>query len=158
MDHDESGSSRGLERLAWAQGCFFAVTGAWPILHRRSFEAVTGPKLEGWLLKTVGALLVATGATLIQAARRRRVTPEVALLGAGTAAVLGAVDFRYGSTGRIAPVYLADGVVESAIVAGWLTLGRRASAARAASTRPASARRAGPASERSSRSGSSPTP
>src|SRR5947209_19342813 len=57
-------------RLAMAQGAFFALSGMWPIVHLRSFEAVTGPKLEGWLVKTVGGLLTVVGAALFSAGAR----------------------------------------------------------------------------------------
>jgi hypothetical protein len=43
-------------RHALAQGARagWRVTGVWPILRLRSFEAVTGPKKERWLVKTMG--------------------------------------------------------------------------------------------------------
>jgi hypothetical protein len=106
-------------KLALAQGLFFAATGAWPIANLRSFEAVTGPKPEGWLVKTVGALLAVTGGALALASRQR-ISREWALLGAGTAAALAAVDVWYaGVRRRISPVYLLDAPVELAFVTGW---------------------------------------
>lgn len=107
------------ERLALLQGGFDVVTGLWPIIHLRSFEAVTGPKPEGWLVKTVGALVSVIGGTLLFAGARRRVGPEMRLLGAGTAAAFTAVDVIYTAKRRISPVYLLDAVAETAILAGW---------------------------------------
>ncbi|WP_375769561.1 hypothetical protein NR798_01380 [Archangium gephyra] len=104
--------------LAVTQGVFFLATGLWPIVHLRSFEAVTGPKLEGWLVKTVGALIAVVGGTLLAAGLRRRLQPELLALAAGSAASLAAVDLRY-SPQRISPVYLLDAVVEGALVTGW---------------------------------------
>src|SRR3954466_12104594 len=47
----EEGSAKGFRpRLAIAQGVFDVLTGAWPLLHMRSFTAVTGPKREHWLV------------------------------------------------------------------------------------------------------------
>jgi hypothetical protein len=106
-------------RLALLQGSFDVVTGLWPIVHLRSFETVTGPKLEGWLVKTVGALITAIGGTLLMAGLRRRVTPEVRLLGAGSAAAFIAVDVIYTAKRRISRVYLLDAAVELALLAGW---------------------------------------
>jgi hypothetical protein len=37
-----------------ARAVVFITTGLWPLVRSKSFEAVTGPKLEGWLVKTVG--------------------------------------------------------------------------------------------------------
>ena len=105
--------------MAQAQGVFYAATGLWPLLHLRSFEAVTGPKLEGWLVKTVGALITVVGGVLLSAGRRRRVTPEVTGLAVGSALALTAVDVLYVGKRRIAPVYLLDAVAELALVAGW---------------------------------------
>jgi len=34
------------ETIALAQGLYFAGTGIWPLVHMRSFEAVTGRKTE----------------------------------------------------------------------------------------------------------------
>ena len=49
-----------------------------------------------------------------------------AQVGLGTAAVLAAVDVRYGTTGRISRVYLLDAVVQLAWIAAWATALRRA--------------------------------
>ena len=107
------------ERMAVAQGVFDIVTGVWPIVHLPSFEVVTGPKPEGWLVKTVGALITVVGGTLVAAGLRRRVSPEVMLLAAGSAAALAVVDVVYVSRRRISPVYLLDAVTEGVLVAGW---------------------------------------
>jgi hypothetical protein len=118
-------ASPGLGRMAMLQGSFDVVTGLWPIFHLRSFEAVTGPKLEGWLVKTVGALITVMGGTLLLAGLRRRVTPEVRLLGVGSAAAFIAVDVLYTSKRRISPVYLLDALAETALLAGWAVASRR---------------------------------
>ncbi|HZI13913.1 MAG TPA: hypothetical protein VE153_26330 [Myxococcus sp.] len=107
------------ERLSLLQGGFYVATGLWPIVHLRSFEAVTGPKPEGWLVKTVGALITVIGGTLVLSGLRRRVTPETRLLAAGSAAAFTAVDTVYTAKRRISPVYLLDAVAETALLAGW---------------------------------------
>lgn len=104
--------------LAVAQGVFYVGTGVWPIVHLRSFEAVTGPKREGWLVKTVGAITTVIGGTLLSAGLRRRISPEVMLLATGSAASLATVDVIY-SPRRISPVYLLDAVAEGVLIAGW---------------------------------------
>ena len=60
------------ERMAVAQGAFYLATGLWPVLHLRSFEAVTGPKADGWLVKTVGGLIGVVGGALLSAGLHRR--------------------------------------------------------------------------------------
>jgi hypothetical protein len=111
--------------LAVAQGAFYVATGVWPIVHLRSFEAVTGPKPEGWLVKTVGALIAVVGGTLLAAGLRRRVPPELMLLATGSAASLAAVDLVY-SPQRISPVYLLDAVAEGVLLTGWCVAAARA--------------------------------
>jgi hypothetical protein len=112
--------------VAALQAAYFLPTGVIPFLSRRAFQAVTGPKLEWWLVLTVGTQVSAIGATLARAAQRDRVTSELRLLGAGAAAGLGAIDVVYVARGRISPVYLADAVVELALLTAWLRSGETA--------------------------------
>lgn len=96
---------------------YYAVTGAWPILHMRSFEAVTGPKTDKWLVKMVGALALANGAVLGFGARREEIGAETIALAVAGAIAFSAIDVVYVTRGRIAPVYLGDAAVELALAA-----------------------------------------
>lgn len=111
--------------LALGQGVYFVATGLWPIVHLRSFEAVTGPKREGWLVKTVGALLTVVGSVVFLSGLRRRVSPEIRLLGSGAAAAMGAVDIIYSAKRRISPIYLVDAVPELLLAGAWWWSGRK---------------------------------
>jgi hypothetical protein len=108
---------------ALGQGAFWAATGFWPLVHYRSFEAVTGPKTDDWLVKTIGGLIGLVGATLLAAGWRGRVTPEVALLGAGSATALAWSDIYFASKGRISKMYLLDVLAEAPFLAGWAAYG-----------------------------------
>jgi hypothetical protein len=108
--------------LAVSQGLFYMGTGIWPIVHMRSFQKVTGPKTDDWLVNTVGAAVTVTGATLVLAGVRGRVTPEIFLLATGSAAALGTIDVVYVAKGTISPIYLADAVAEAGIIGAWLLL------------------------------------
>lgn len=108
--------------LALFQGLYYAGAGLWPLLHMPSFLWVTGPKEDLWLVNTVGVLVCVVGAVLVMAGQRDAVTAEVKLLAAASAGGLAAIDFYYGLTGRIGPVYLLDGVAEIALVLLWLRL------------------------------------
>lgn len=108
-----------LSLLALGQGIYYLATGVWALVSIRTFEAVTGPKTDRWLVKTVGVLVSVIGSVLILAGWRRRVEPEPALLAAGSAAGLAAIDTVYAMRGRISKVYLLDTVVEVALVAAW---------------------------------------
>ena len=114
-------------QLARLQAIFYIVTGVWPFLSIRSFEAITGPKVDRWLVKTVGALVTVIGAALALASRRKQVAPEIVVVAAGSAAALAAIDTVYVARRRISPVYLLDAVAEVALVTGWARLWWRGS-------------------------------
>jgi hypothetical protein len=108
------------ELVALGQGVFYVLTGLWAVVHLPSFEAVTGPKTDDWLVKTVGVLVTVVGGVLVLAARRQRVTGEIAALGAGSALGLAAIDLVYALSRVISPVYLLDAAAEMGIVVLWL--------------------------------------
>jgi len=105
--------------LAVGQGVYFAATGIWPLVHMPSFEAVTGPKADKWLVRTVGVLVAVIGGALISAGARRAVTREIEGLALGSAAGLGLIDVVYSTKGRISKIYLADAAAEAALIASW---------------------------------------
>jgi hypothetical protein len=105
--------------IALGQGAYYAGTGVWPLLSMRSFERVTGPKRDHWLVKTVGVLVASIGLTLIRAGRRGRVHPDVALLAGLSAGALAAIDLVYATRRRISPVYLLDAVPEVVLAVWW---------------------------------------
>ncbi|HEX3466389.1 MAG TPA: hypothetical protein VHS78_20250 [Candidatus Elarobacter sp.] len=96
---------------------YYAATGIWPLVHMRSFEAVTGPKTDKWLVKTVGALALANGVALAFGARREKIRAETAALAICSALAFSAIDIVYVTRGRIAPVYLGDAAAELALAA-----------------------------------------
>jgi hypothetical protein len=107
------------------QGVYYVIFGLWSLLSISSFQALTGPKTDLWLVKTVGLLLVVSGLIFLAALLRRRLPFEVAALGAGTALVLASADIVYVAAGTIPWIYLLDALVEIIILAGWvMALGR----------------------------------
>ncbi|HET8649072.1 MAG TPA: hypothetical protein VFL95_03455 [Gemmatimonadales bacterium] len=105
--------------LCWvigAQSLYYLVTGAWPWLSMRLFEAVTGPKVDDWLVRMVGLLIVAVGAALLTAVLRQELSAAVLVLAFGSAAAFLIVDLIYALAGRISPIYLADAAVELGLI------------------------------------------
>ena len=94
------------------QGWVYVTTGLWPVVHLQSFEYVTGEKYDDFLVHTVGLLLFVIGAVLLRALHARRPLADVALLAAGAAASLLAIDVVYFVGGRLPPVYLLDAAAE----------------------------------------------
>jgi hypothetical protein len=101
-----------------AQGAFYVATGAWSILSRATFERVTGPKTDYWLVRMVGLLAVVIGATLLAAVREPTLPSPVWVLAIGSAAAFTAIDVHYAARKRISRVYLLDATAETLIVAG----------------------------------------
>jgi hypothetical protein len=102
-----------MARLALlGQGLYYLATGIWPLLHMRSFTAVTGPKVDLWLVRTVGVLVTVVGAVVALSALRRRAPTEVPLLAAGSALGLAAIDVVSVRRGEIRTVYLLEAVGE----------------------------------------------
>jgi energy-converting hydrogenase Eha subunit E len=106
--------------LAMFQAAYFVVTGIWPIVHIGSFMAVTGPKRDLWLVRTVGVLIVAIGASIGLAGVRNTIGLETFVLAVSAALGLIIIDVVYTLKRTISPIYLADAVVEFAIVVTWL--------------------------------------
>jgi hypothetical protein len=57
-------------------------------------------------------------------AARDEPQPEIVLLGAGSATVLGTIDVIYVLRRRISPVYLLDAAIELPLAAAWLASAR----------------------------------
>jgi hypothetical protein len=106
-------------RLATAQGLYNLLTGLWPLVHYRSFEAVTGPKADDWLVRCVGGLGAAAGYAQLRAGTTPAGRAAARRIGAGTAATFAAVDLVYGGSGRISRIYLLESLVELGWLAGW---------------------------------------
>jgi hypothetical protein len=108
-------------RVAAAQALLYLSTGIWPLLHRRSFERVTGPKVDFWLVETVGVTVGAIGLGLTQAlVGRGRIPRELRTVAATAAVGLAALDTIYVARRRISPVYLVDAAAEAALATAWL--------------------------------------
>ncbi len=106
--------------VALVQGIYFLVTGIWPLISMRTFLAVTGPKTDLWLVKTVGLLLAGIGAVLIYAQQTASVNPPVAFLAIGAAASLTLVEIVYVVKKVISPIYLGDAFAEILLIIWWV--------------------------------------
>jgi hypothetical protein len=119
--HDRPGGSMNKRDfsslLALAQVVFYLVTGIWPLVSRRTFEAVTGPKVDFWLVQTTGLLIAVIGGVLGLSGLRGKPSTEVTALGVGSAASLAGADVVFVGKGRIRRVYLLDALAEIALIA-----------------------------------------
>jgi hypothetical protein len=106
-------------RVWQIQAVYDLATGIWGLVDIRSFQKVTGPKTDTWLVKTVSVLVIVIGGVISAAGRRGKITPEIVALAVGTNAGLTAIDLVYVAKRRISPIYLLDAIVELALIAAW---------------------------------------
>jgi hypothetical protein len=107
-----------LQILAWVQGAYFVLTGVWPLLSMGSFERVTGPKTDRWLVRTVGVLVIAIGLSIALGSRHGPFG-MLRLLAIGSAVGLAAIDVVYASRRVIARIYLADAAAQVVFAIAW---------------------------------------
>jgi len=103
-----------------AHAAYYVPFSIWGLLHRRSFEWVTGKKNDYWLVRVVCLLLITVGGVIGRAGRNNRVTPEIEALAIGSSASLAMIDVVYVSKGRIRWVYLLDAVGNLILIGGWV--------------------------------------
>ncbi|WP_199742678.1 hypothetical protein [Nocardia stercoris] len=106
--------------IARAHGTFNIVGGVWPLVHRRSFEAVFGAKHDRWLMRTVAGLLVGNGVVQCLAADTPDGVRCARQLGLTTASWLLVIDLVYAPPGRIPRTYLLDAAMEIGWITAWL--------------------------------------
>ena len=109
--------------VAGIEAAYFIGTGVWPLLHRASFERVTGEKTDFWLVRTVGGLAAAAGLAMGVAAARGSKPPETALLALATGSVFALADVRAARTES--RIYLADALLQAAFAPVWLASWKR---------------------------------
>jgi hypothetical protein len=104
------------------QGGYFVLTGLWPLFGMDSFLAVTGPKTDLWLVRTVGVLVAVIGGALLLAARREHPPVEIVALAIGASLGLALVDLTIVFTRAASPVYLLDAAIQAGLILWWVGL------------------------------------
>ncbi|UYL07862.1 hypothetical protein B9G69_012480 [Bdellovibrio sp. SKB1291214] len=107
--------------LACLQIGYFLITGVWPLIHRRSFEATTGPKVDWWLVQMVGLLTVVIAIVLVYGLRQEDYF-LVRLIGMASADAFIIIDLSYALKGRISKIYIADAFIQFLFCLGYLIL------------------------------------
>jgi len=94
------------------QAVYYLATGLWPVASITTFEMVTGPKTDDWLVRMVGLLAAVIGLAVGVLLSAAGLTPELLVLSIGSALAFAAIDLFYALAGVIAPVYLGDAVLQ----------------------------------------------
>lgn len=110
-------------RIALVQGLYFLITGVWPLLSIDTFQRVTGPKTDLWLVKTVGVIVAIIGIALLAAQVSGDQSLTILIIGMGSAAGLAGIDIIYVTKGVISPIYLLDAVIEIGLMGWWIMAG-----------------------------------
>src|SRR2546421_11023249 len=109
-----------LLRVAWIYSIYFIVAGIWPVMHMPSFLAVTGPKTDLWLVRTVGLMITAIGLCIAVAAGRHEIGLPIFVLAISSSVFLLLIEVVYVAKRVIAPIYLLDGGVEVVLILAWI--------------------------------------
>ena len=105
--------------VAIVQGVYFLITGVWPLVHMDSFQKVTGPKTDLWLVRTTGILITIIGAGLIVAGINDQLSPGLILIAMASAGGLMGIELFYVLKKVISPVYVMDAIVEFGLILWW---------------------------------------
>lgn len=108
--------------LVSVQSIYVFITAVWPLIDIKSFMAVTGPKDDIWLVKTVGALLIPVslclGSFLLFDTDRR----PAMILGGLSAVAFICIDFYYALNDVISNVYMLDGILQILFLGAWIVV------------------------------------
>lgn len=105
--------------LIVVHGAYLLIGGLWPLVHMPSFEAVTGPKAEHWLVRSVAGMLVVIAVVLLVQLRKHRVEASAVVVAMGASLTLGVVGIITAAQGVIDPIYICDGTLHLLFVALW---------------------------------------
>jgi hypothetical protein len=106
--------------VAKLQARYYLSTGIWPVLHRSSFEGVTGRKQDYWLVRTVGLLAASIGLGLYAGSRDgSEVSGDMRVAAIASSVGFAGIDLVEVARGRISPVYLLDLAAQVALLTAW---------------------------------------
>lgn len=114
--------SEGVMYLFLVHGIYYILTGIWPLLDVESFMAVTGPKMDIWLVRAVGVVVLAAGSGFLLASLLRAGNRPLILIAAASSLGLAAIDIRYVISGVISTVYLVDAVLQLLLLLVWVKI------------------------------------
>ncbi|MFP5384908.1 MAG: hypothetical protein ACLGHN_02430 [Bacteriovoracia bacterium] len=99
------------------QGWFYLITGLWPLIHMKSFEKVSGEKIDKWLVRTVSLMIVSSGVIFVT----YNTSKEAVTLAIMNATALMMIDLIYVTKKVISKVYLIDAVIEVGFIVAYFS-------------------------------------
>ena len=108
--------------LIIAHGLYLTIGGLWPLFYLQGFEAVTGPKVEDFLVRTIALILLLTAVVLFLQLRKPKAEQSAIAMAAGVSFILGLVGIITAAGGWIRPIYFADGAIHLLFAMSWAAL------------------------------------
>jgi hypothetical protein len=106
----------------WSQTVYYLITAIWPLVHIESFMAVTGPKTDIWLVKTVGALLIPISLCFLTHLFMRVNHWPVVILATVSCISFASIDLYYALNNVIDDIYLADAAAQILLLILWIII------------------------------------
>jgi hypothetical protein len=88
----------------------------------RSFERVTGNKVDKWLVKMAAMLIITIAGTLLVSLCTASINIATVALSLFSASSFIIIDINYALKKRISKIYLADAAIEFLFIAGWIII------------------------------------
>ena len=105
------------QQVLLAMGVYYFLTALWPLVHIKSFEKVTGPKNDHWLVYTVAAMIMCSSFVFLSASLNEfQPSKEILILAYSNAMALSLIDVVFVAKKVISKVYLLDAVSEMALL------------------------------------------
>jgi hypothetical protein len=111
--------------ILWIQTIYYFLTAAWGLIDTESFMRVTGPKTDVWLVKTVSVILLAITFSFISYLFIKTNYWPAIILASSCCLFLACIDFYYAGRKVISNIYLLDGIIEIALLIGWVVVIKR---------------------------------
>ena len=103
------------------QATYYLVTGPWPVAHFRSFERITGPKPDRFVVESAGMLFAASGCALAVGASSGGRDRAARVLSVAVPLLSAVVTLRHRP--QLRAVYLVDAVTQCGL-AVWAAVSR----------------------------------
>ncbi|MGV9013135.1 MAG: hypothetical protein ACOH13_11120 [Flavobacteriales bacterium] len=107
--------------VLYAHALYLLIGGAWPLLSLRTFEEVTGPKSDHFLVRTVALILVLV-ASILFTQRKPPVERSAVFTAMGISCILGSVALFSAAGGWVWKVYFIDGGMHLLFASAWVYL------------------------------------
>ncbi len=121
-------NSKILTSLLFIQGIYTLITAIWPLIDIKSFMAVTGPKADIWLVKTVAVVLLPIAAFYLINIYRPGQILHLVLIGVINSIGLAIIDFYYSGKNIISRIYAVDGALQVLFALCWIYIALATSA------------------------------